>query len=70
MGCAKECQIEQDGKRANALVLAIDAGVLKSCPYHTGCTYMGENEIEYAYRLENKKWSSGEICAMLSLAEK
>ncbi len=61
MGYAKNCQIEHDQKRANALDLAIDAGVLKSCPYHTGCTYLSENEIESAYKLADSKWSSGEI---------
>lgn len=52
---------EQEGKFQYALELAIEAGVLKNCPYHEGSIYLGNKEIESAYKLADSKWQAGEI---------
>ena len=52
---------EQERKFQYALELAIEGGVLINCPYHEGSIYLGNEEIESAYKLANSKWTSGKI---------
>lgn len=52
---------EQERKFRYALELAIESGVLINCPYHEGFIYLGNEQIESAYKLANSKWTSGKI---------
>lgn len=51
----------QEAQLDKALSIAIQAGVIASCPFHEGCTYDGGVEIEAAYKLGNYLYSQGEL---------
>ena len=61
MGASK-CLIEHhDDQRRASIEIAIQAGVLRKCEYHSHIIFSGPNNIEDAYRLGNYKYSKGEF---------
>lgn len=46
---------------AEAMEIAIDAGVLQRCEFHSHCVYAGNAEIVDAYKLGNFRFSNGEL---------
>lgn len=53
MGWASEQDIEQWERRDAALDIVIRAGVIKRCPVHDDSTYLGDYDVEPAYKLGN-----------------
>ena len=61
MGGAKRMMEENESKRAVALEIALEAGVLEQCEFHEDCIFEGGEEIEAAYKLGNSKMSKGDL---------
>jgi len=61
MGQAKHMMEEMESKRAAALSIAIQAGVIEECEFHDACYFDGGADIEDAYKLGNHLFSQGDV---------
>ena len=61
MGQAKKHMEEMEGKRNLAISIAVEAGALEECEFHSGTFTEGSSDIENAYKLGNLKITSGEL---------
>ena len=61
MGRAKQMMAENENKRAIALGIAVEAGVLKECQYHSDTIFEGPEDITEAYKLGNSRYSKGKV---------
>lgn len=61
MGKANELSIQEQEKWFDALNIAIQAGVIKRCSIHEDSTFLGNNDIEQAYKLGSSRFKKGEL---------
>lgn len=57
--------IEKKEEQYRASVgIALQAGVLQACEYHSDVIFDGKHDIEEAYKLGNHKFSKGEMAGI------
>ncbi|AWE47566.1 hypothetical protein LDS54_000184 [Salmonella enterica] len=60
MSFIKRSMDEQENKRQVAIQICLEADVLDSCDDH-GVIFQGEEDVEEAYKLGNRKFTAGEL---------
>jgi hypothetical protein len=67
MGFAKDQLLREEAQRQEAIKIAVDAGVLKRCPYHEDVVLdtLGGDNVP-AYKLGNYRLSQGELNGVFS----
>ena len=61
MSFAKRLMEHHEHQRDVAISIAIQAGALKRCEYHSDCVFDGGSDPQGAYKLGNAKFTSGEL---------
>jgi hypothetical protein len=61
MGAMKQQMMHEQEQREEATRIAVDAGVLKSCPYHGEVYDPLNGDNTPAYKLGNYRFSRGEL---------
>lgn len=61
MGFAKQMLEEEDAKYQWALAVLCEAGAVKECGYHPDVYFGGNAPVEDAYRMANRRITSGEV---------
>lgn len=64
MGIIKRTIEEQNAKLEAARQIAVDAGVIDTCEYHSDVYIEGREDIESAYKLGNVRFTQGELAGV------
>ena len=63
MGRAKDEMMRHDAQIQEATGIAVEAGVLRTCEYHTDITMEGGADPQEAYKIGNARFTRGELQA-------
>lgn len=66
MGSAKDQMFREEAQRREAEEIAVEAGVLKRCPFHDVVYDPLNGDNTPAYKLGNYKFSQGELAGVFS----
>lgn len=61
MSGAKRMLEDVETRRIGAIDIALTAKALRTCDFHGDVLLEGNGDVEYAYRVGNKKFSAGEL---------